>query len=263
MSEHEPVRIERRGRSAWIILSRPDRGNTIDLATARALMSAAAACDADEGISCVVLTGEGKLFCGGGDVQSFATAADDAPRLIRAITSHLHVAIATFARMDKPLVTVVNGPAAGAGLSLAILGDIALASRSAHFTVAYSGIGLTPDGGASWLLPRLVGLRRAQELVLTNRRLSADEAAEAGLVTRAVEHDQLIGEAEKVVEGLSRGATGAIGRARQLLLSSFGNGIETQMELESRAITASMATPDGREGVDSFLNKRRPDFAKG
>ena len=172
MSEHEPVRIERRGRSAWIVLSRPDRGNTIDLATARALMSAAAACDADEGISCVVLTGEGKLFCGGGDVQSFATAADDAPRLIRAITSHLHVAIATFARMDKPLVTVINGPAAGAGLSLAILGDIALASRSAHFTVAYTGIGLTPDGGASWLLPRLVGLRRAQELVLTNRRLT-------------------------------------------------------------------------------------------
>ncbi|MDT9598764.1 enoyl-CoA hydratase/isomerase family protein [Sphingosinicella rhizophila] len=262
MSDEYPVRFERRGPAAWIILSRPERGNTIDLATARALMELSAACDADQGIRCVVVTGEGKLFCGGGDVQSFTAAGAEAPQLIKAITAHLHVAIATFARMDKPLVTVINGPAAGAGLSLAALGDIALASRSAHFTLAYTAIGLSPDGGASWLLPRLVGLRRAQELVLTNRRMSADEAAEAGLITRAVDPNVLVSEADKVIEALAQGATGALGRSRQLLLSSFGNSLETQMELEARAITASMATADGREGVASFQEKRRPEFGR-
>jgi 2-(1,2-epoxy-1,2-dihydrophenyl)acetyl-CoA isomerase len=160
MSDAEPIRLETKDSVAWITLTRPQAGNTIDVAMARALMEASLSVDEDDAVRAVVLTGEGRLFCGGGDVQSFASAGEGVPALIKQITGPLHVAIARLARMNKPLVTLINGPAAGAGLSLAVLGDIALAARSAHFTVAYTAIGLTPDGGASWLLPRLVGMRR-------------------------------------------------------------------------------------------------------
>jgi 2-(1,2-epoxy-1,2-dihydrophenyl)acetyl-CoA isomerase len=166
--------------------------------------------------------------------------------------------MARFARMNKPLVTLVNGPAAGAGVSLAALGDIVLASRAAHFTLAYTAIGLTPDGGSSWLLPRLVGLRRAQELVLTNRRLSADEAADWGLITRAV--DDLEAAGEELIAQLAKGATTALGGARRLLLSSFGATFETQMETEARSIADHSRTPAAREGISAFIEKRPPAF---
>ncbi|MDB5722738.1 MAG: enoyl-CoA hydratase [Alphaproteobacteria bacterium] len=258
MSEGEPLRLEVKGGVGRITLTRPQSGNTIDVAMARALMEAALAVDEDDEVRAVVLTGEGKLFCGGGDVQTFASAGDSVPARIKEITGPLGVAVARLARMNKPLLTLINGPAAGAGLSLAVLGDIALAARTAHFTMAYTAIGLTPDGGASWLLPRLVGLRRAQELVLTNRRLSADEAAEWGLITRVV--DDLAGEGARVAAQLAVGATSALGSARRLLLSSFDTSLETQMELEARSISDHARTPHGREGIAAFLAKRAPVF---
>jgi 2-(1,2-epoxy-1,2-dihydrophenyl)acetyl-CoA isomerase len=258
MSEGEPLRLEKKDGVAWITLTRPHAGNTIDVPMARALMDAALSVDEDDKVRAVVLTGEGRLFCGGGDVQSFASAGESVPALIKQITGPLHVAIARLARMNKPLVTLINGPAAGAGLSLAVLGDIALAAPAAHFTVAYTAIGLTPDGGASWLLPRLVGLRRAQELVLTNRRLGAEEAAEWGLITRVV--DDLAGEGARLAAQLASGATAALGSSRRLLLGSFGTSLETQMELEARSISDHARTPHGREGVAAFLAKRVPEF---
>jgi 2-(1,2-epoxy-1,2-dihydrophenyl)acetyl-CoA isomerase len=176
------------------------------------------------------------------------------------ITGYLHVAIARLARMNKPLVTAVNGPAAGAGLSLAALGDIVLARRSSHFTLGYAGVGLVPDGGASWLLPRLIGMRRAQEMVLTNRRLSAEEAATCGLITRTVEDEDFLTETDRVVGSLAVAATGALGAARRLLLSSFSTTLETQMEFEARAITEAARTPNGIEGIGAFIEKRRPAF---
>lgn len=179
---------------------------------------------------------------------------------MKEITGYLHVAMSRLARMAKPLVTVINGPAAGAGLSLAILGDIALAAKSAHFTLAYPAIGLSPDGGATWMLPRLVGLRRAQEMALLNKRIGAEEAAAIGLITRTVEDAGLSNEAEAVVAQLAVSATAALGRARRLLLESFSATFETQMEFESRAIAESANAPDGREGVAAFIGKRKPEF---
>jgi len=257
----DPVCFERRGATAWITLDRPDKGNAIDLPTARALMLATIECDDDRAVRCVVLTGAGRLFCGGGDVAAFDAAGGGVARLIAEITANINAAVARLARMDKPLVTAINGPAAGAGFGLAILGDIALAARSAHFTLGYPAIGLSPDGGATWLLPRLVGLRRAQEMALTNRRIGAEEAASIGLITRLVDDGALAAEADALAQKLARSATRALGAMRALLLASYSATLETQLEQEARSIGELSRTPHGREGVRSFLEKRGADFA--
>lgn len=255
-----PVLTERRGPVAVLTLNRPDSGNAIDVPLARALMEAAIGCDEDDAVRCVLLTGSGRAFCAGGDLGAFATAGERAPALIKEITAYLHVAIARLAHMGKPLVTAINGAAAGAGLSLAILGDIALAAPTAHFTLAYTAVGLTPDGGSTWLLPRLIGLRRTQELVLTNRRVPAAEAAAIGLVTRVSAEGALMDEAAATADALAAGATAALGGARRLLLASFESGLETHMDRESRSIAAAIRTPHGREGIRAFLAKQKPDF---
>ncbi len=258
----DAIRLERFGAVVRLTLDRPRQGNAIDGAMASGLLAAASRCDRDPAVRCVVLTGAGRLFCGGGDVHGFAVAGDDAPRMVTEQAAVFHAAIARLARMEKPLVTAVNGPAAGAGLSLAVLGDVVLAAPDAHFTFGYTAIGFAPDGGASWLLPRLIGLRRTQELALTNRRVGAAEAVAIGLATRVAEGD-VLAEAMALAGTLAAGPVRAIGRTRALLLASFGNGLETQMELEARAIATSSGDAEGREGVAAFLARRAPVFAPG
>ena len=254
------VRIEHAGGVARLTLNRPESGNAIDIHLSRALMEAAIACDVDPSVRCVLLTGAGRMFCVGGDIAAFSGSGTQFSPLLKEMSGYLHMAISRFARMQKPLVTAINGPAAGAGLALALLGDVALASRAAKFNTAYAGIGLSPDGGTTWLMPRLIGLRRAQELVLTGRRLTADEAAEIRLVTRAVEPDGLEAEANAVAVQLAAGPTRALGRARSLLLSSLNTSLEEQLELESRAIAASGADTEAQEGVTAYTAKRKPNF---
>ena len=259
----DSVLLAREGGVARITLNRPDVGNALDIPMARALMEAAIACDEDDQVRCVLLTGAGRLFCAGGDLAGFAAAGDRLPAFLKEITAYVHSAVARLMRMDKPVVTAINGAAAGVGVGLAILGDIALADSKASFVLAYAGIGLSPDGGATWLLPRLVGMRRAQELCLLNRRVGADEAAAIGLVTRVAAEGALIDEAMAVASGLADGATPALGRTRRLLLDSAGATLETQLDSESRSIAALARTAQGKEGIAAFLAKRTPDFTKG
>jgi 2-(1,2-epoxy-1,2-dihydrophenyl)acetyl-CoA isomerase len=256
------IAFETAGPVATIVLERPDVGNAFTIPMARELMETALRCERDEAIRCVVVTGRGRFFCAGGDVQAFSNAGDKFPEFLREITTYLHSALSSLMRMNKPLISAVNGPVAGGGIGLAIAGDIVLADPSAHFTLAYTGIGLSPDGGSSWLLPRLIGLRRTQELCTTNRRVDAVEAAELGLVTRVVEEGQLEAETRKMAGQLARSATAALGAARRLMLESFSNSLESQMELESRTIAAQGATAEGREGVAAFIEKRKPRFAE-
>ena len=256
------VLFEVDGPVATITLNRPEVGNALDIPMSRELMELAIRCEGDAAIHCVVLTGAGKLFCGGGDMAAFAAAGEALPEFLREITTYLHSAISVFARMDKPLVTAINGSTAGAGIGLAILGDIALAEPTASFSLAYTGIGLTPDGGATWLLPRLIGLRRAQELCLTNRKVRAEEAASLGLVTRVVEAGTLAAEAAKVAGDLAKGATAALGATRKMLVESTSNTLESQLQLESRVISDQSRNDEGREGVTAFLEKRAPRFLK-
>jgi 2-(1,2-epoxy-1,2-dihydrophenyl)acetyl-CoA isomerase len=245
---------------AEITLARPASANAMDAAMMEELLDAAIRCDEDPSVRAVLLTGEGRAFCAGGDLASFSRLGDALPAALKRMTTHLHGAISRFARMDAPLVSAVNGVAAGAGMSLACAADLSLAAASARFTMAYTRAGLTPDGSATFFLSRLVGLRRAQELMLTNRMLSAPEAAEWGLVNRVVTDETLLDEARSLARSLAEGPTRAFGQVKRLLLLGEGNALEAQMEHEARAIADAARGADGREGIAAFLEKRPPRF---
>jgi 2-(1,2-epoxy-1,2-dihydrophenyl)acetyl-CoA isomerase len=247
---------------ARVTLNRPTKGNAIDLNLARSLFEAAIRCDTDPAVRCVVLSGAGRAFCVGGDLSLINNAGPKISSVLSELTGFLHMAVIRLARMRKPLVTLVNGPAAGAGLSLALLGDMVLAAESAHFTSAYAAVGLTPDGGLTWLLPRVLGLRRAQEIILTNRRIDSAEAERIGLVTRVVNDAAVVQEAAAVATRLAESPTQALGSARALLLDSFAVSMETQLEQEARTMTAAGTHAEGAEGIAAFLGKRKPDFAR-
>lgn len=259
----KPLVVDVSSGIARLTLNRPDRGNAIDQAMADALLDAALRCANDPQVRCVVLTGAGKMFCVGGDVAEFSANSDGIAQFLSRLAGTLHQAMSQFAMMKKPMITLVNGTAAGAGLSIAISGDITLADPAAMFTTAYLGIGLTPDGGMTWLLPRLVGMRKAQEMIITNRRVDATEAAAIGLVTRITAPGALTPEGDALALQLSRGAVAAMGQTRRLLHDSFSTGFASQMERELGSITAAGDGPEGREGIAAFLEHRKPDFSNG
>lgn len=260
VTDETPLLIERHGAVVRLILNRPKAGNAINVELARALMEAAIECDEDPTIRCVVLTGAGRMFCVGGDVKLFASAGDRIPHLLKELTSYLHSAVSRLARMRKPLITVINGPAAGAGFSLALLGDIALASNDASFTLAYGKLGLSPDGGSTWLLPRLIGLRRAQELMLMDPTLTAEQAVNLGLVTRLCAADELETQADALSDTLARGGVKAWGRTRELLLGAYGASLESHLEAEARSIALAGRGAESREGIAAFVERRPADF---
>ncbi len=255
-----PLKLERDGSIATITLDRPEAGNAIDVVMADALLASALECSGDPTVRAVILTGRGAMFCAGGDVKAIAGAGDAAPALIDRLTGPLHMAIARLARMEKPLITAINGTAAGAGLGLALIGDVALAARSARFAVAYGAIGLSPDAGTTWLLPRLVGLRQAQRLALEGERIDATEAERIGLISRVVDDADLPATARVIADRMATGAITAFARTRALLHASGGNGLETQLEREAVGISMSAREADGREGIAAFLERRPPRF---
>jgi len=256
----DPVLFEVRDNVAHVTLNRPQAGNALDLEMAKQLMAVSLRCEADRGVRTVLLKGAGKSFCAGGDVKIFL-AQKELPPYLREITSYLHLAISRFARLDAPVIAAVQGSAAGGGFSLAISCDLVLAAESATFLMAYSKIGMAPDGGSTYFLPRLVGLKRAMELTLTNRVLSAPEARDWGIVTEVVAPELLAARAEELARSLAQGPTGAFGAAKRLLHGGWNQTLETQMELESRAIAEAGGTADGQEGIRAFVEKRKAKFA--
>ena len=257
---YQHLRLERRDHVATITLDRPDAYNALDLGLGRELFHAALEVDEDPGVRCVVITGAGKAFCAGGDVKAFV---DNLPRigvLVKELTTYMHGAVSRLTRSVKPVIMAVNGVAAGGGLSFALSGDLVVAAESARFTMAYAKIAATPDGSSSYFLPRLVGLRRALELYLTNRVLSAREALEWGLVTRVVPDAELRSAVDALARELAAGPTLAFGGAKRLFHQSTWESLETQMELEAQAIAASGHTEDFRAGVTAFADKRTPIF---
>lgn len=246
---------------ARITLNRPLAGNAMTGPMVQALLDAAVACDVDPAVRCVVLTGAGRHFCAGGDLGALRAMLDAGAAVpVGTQTGQLHSAISRFARMPKPVLALVNGPAAGAGMSLALVGDVVLAARSARFSTAYRAIGLTADGGLSWQLPRLVGLRRAQELLFTRRSLDAAAAADLGLVTALCDDDALATEGERYAAMLSGSPVGAIGATKHLLLASYGADLEGQLEREARSITRAVQGAEFAEGVAAAVERRAPTF---
>ncbi|MFD6280051.1 enoyl-CoA hydratase/isomerase family protein [Streptomyces sp. NPDC060209] len=247
---------------AHVTLRRGEAGNAIDLRMARGLLDAARVCQR-EGARAVLLTGEGKSFCVGGDLREFSQFTGEAlEKHLIAVTDALHDALRTFAALDAPVVAAVQGAVAGAGIGLAAAADVTLAADNASFTAAYTGIGYSPDGGVSWFLPRIVGPKRALDLLLTNRRLPAAEAAAIGLVSRVVAPDRLSAEATRTAEALRRGPTAAFGATRRLLAAGLTADLGPHLDSEARAIAAAAASDEGREGVAAFLSKRAPEFTR-
>jgi 2-(1,2-epoxy-1,2-dihydrophenyl)acetyl-CoA isomerase len=247
-------------RVATITLNRPSNFNALTLTMARDLHLAAIECDEDPSIRAVVVTGAGKAFFAGGDLASFEEAGDDRGRLIKELTTYFHAAISRFNRMDAPVLAAVNGVAAGAGFSFLLSVDLAVAAKSAKFTMAYTKAGLTPDGSSSYFLPRIVGLRRAHELTLTNRTLSASEALEWGIVNEVVDDAETLPRTLALATELASGPTRSLGDAKRLMREGTDESLESQMEREARCITASAMRNDGREGVAAFIEKRAPMF---
>jgi 2-(1,2-epoxy-1,2-dihydrophenyl)acetyl-CoA isomerase len=246
---------------ARITINRPAQMNAIDVQTAKELALAAKQCSADSAVRCVVLTGAGdRAFCAGGDVAGFASDPERVDSLIEEMTVHLHEAISVFARMRAPVVAEVNGTAAGAGLGLIAAADLAVASRKAKFTSAYTKIGLSPDGSSTWFMPRLIGHRRTKELFLLNRVLSADEAMAWGLVNRVVAPEELAATVDEIAQQLARGPTLAFAAVKRLLLSSDDEDLEQQMKHESASIVQMSRSHDGLAGVKAFKDKVEPSF---
>ncbi len=257
---YETLLFDVADRVATITLNRPKAANSLDLTMGRELMQAAICCDEDPEVRAVVVTATGKMFCAGGDLRSFAAELDRLPFLLKELTVYLHAAISRMARMDAPVVNAINGTAAGAGMSLAVAGDFVIAAESARFTMSYTRAGLAPDGSSTYYLPRLIGSKRTLDLMITNRVLSASEAMEWGLVGQVVADDELASAAAKLAAELAEGPTHTFGMVKRLVQGSFGESLETQMELEARAIAECGGSPDGREGITAFLEKRPPKF---
>jgi 2-(1,2-epoxy-1,2-dihydrophenyl)acetyl-CoA isomerase len=256
----ETLQYQQSGPVVTVTLNRPEAANGMNDTMTRELADAAKRADTAD-TKVVVLTGAGRFFCAGGDLKAMAASPLGPGPFVKGIADDLHQAISTFARMDAVVITAVNGVAAGAGFSLAVSGDLVLTSDKASFTMAYTKAGLSPDGSASYYLPRIIGVRRTQELMLTNRTLNAAEALDWGLVNEVVTAAELTGRATELAHQIASGAKGSGAAVKKLVLASFGNDIETQMALEAALIAENADGPDGNEGIDAFLNKRAPNFA--
>jgi 2-(1,2-epoxy-1,2-dihydrophenyl)acetyl-CoA isomerase len=255
------VRLEIRDAIAFLTLSRPDAANTMNLEFGREFLSAVFAIEA-AAVRAIVLTGQGKNFCFGGDLKGMVASGGDVHAYLRELTTNLHTGIALLARLDAPVIAAVNGTAAGAGLGLVLAADLAIAARSAKFAPAYTGVGLTPDAGCTFLLPRAVGYKRAMELFLTNRVLDAQEALEWGLVNQVVDDESLAHTAGVLAARLAAGPVGAFGAVKRLLAEAVP-GLEAQLARESTSISSRGTTAEGREGIAAFLEKRPPKWTEG
>ena len=243
-----------------ITLNRPDEGNPVVHGMVEELLDKAIICDEDPAIRAVVLTGKGQMFCVGGGLKDFAEQGDNITRHLKLVTQLFHAAISKFNRMAPPVIAAINGTAAGGGLSLALTTDLAISAESAKFTMAYTNAGLAPDGSSSFYLAKMVGMRRAKEMALLNTVLSAEQALDWGLINKMVPDDELMTNAMAMARKLAQGSMTAYGETKRLILAGATESLESQMELEGRAISSLAGSPDGREGVGAFIDKRKPEF---
>jgi 2-(1,2-epoxy-1,2-dihydrophenyl)acetyl-CoA isomerase len=257
----DSVKVRRDGAVGVIQLDRPGSYNALDGDMIRGLFEAVVKIRAMEGIRAVLLTGTGDFFCPGADIKWMTANEGRFSEAVDEVLAYLHAAQSRITRTGLPVVTAVNGIAAGGGLALAMVGDIVLAREDARFVAAYTRIGLNPDGGLTFYLGRLLGVRRALDLVLTNRELNATQAQEWGLVTRVLPKADFAAQAMAVAQELAAGPTLALGRSRDLLYHSWNNGLEAQLERETQHIVAATRTEDMRNGIKAFVEKRKPTFA--
>lgn len=263
---NDTVLLTRDGPVATLTLNRPDALNTLDFPMIDALVAHTAACAANASLRVVVLRGAGRHFMAGGDIRTFAANMDQ-PRAarteaFRCMVERLHAAIESLHRMPHPVVGRVHGAVAGFGLSLMNACDLVVASDDAYFASAYRQIALTPDGGGSWSLPRVVGLRKAMEIFLLGERFGAAEALALGIVNRVVPADGLDAAIEAIVGALATGPAVALRNAKRLVREAMGRTLSEQLQAEATSFAECAGTPDFEEGIAAFLAKRTPRFAR-
>ncbi len=245
---------------ATVRLNDPDTMNALSVPMANRLREVLGGLAEQSDVRALVVTGTGRGFCAGGDVQSFYDNRDDPEEVMGQILEGLHGAIDVLINLPFPTIAAINGVVAGAGMGLALATDLAVAVESAMFTMAYTGIGVSPDGSSTFSLPRLVGPRVAMDMVLTNRRVLAPEAVELGLINQAVADDDFEVTVTGLATRLAAGPTLAYVRARNLIRSSYGNDPVAQMQLEADSILAAGTSKDFYEGITAFIEKRKPEF---
>ena len=269
MSEIKPpelktLKIESEGQIGTLTLNRPDAMNAMNPELIFELTVAAAWLADRAPFRALIVTGAGRAFSAGGDVNWFQKGIDDPehdlPSDVRRGAEVLHQAIVDFRRIPYPVVGAVNGPAAGAGFSLALMCDLRIASDQASFVVAYGRIGASPDGGMTYFLPRVIGPAKALELALNDPVLDAEAALEAGLVSKVVAADELLGAAREKAESLSERAPHYVRMAKSLINESLEHNLTEHLQLERHGIADSMGTEDLRNGVKAFFAGEKPQF---
>ena len=245
-----------------ITLDRPEANNALHADAAKELWEATIELTEDPAVRAILIRANGKMFCSGGDLKYMLALEDEAAlaKALKVTTTYFHAAVSRLLRANAPVVMAIQGAAGGGGFSFAITGDIVIAAESAKFKMAYTASGISPDGGSTWFLPRLVGLRVAQRLALENPTLTAQEALGINLITQVVPDDELAEAAMAAARRFADGPTLAYGRVKQLFAETWANGAEHQMELETLALAASARTQDMNEGLAAFSAKRAPQF---
>jgi len=259
MTDYQTIIAEKKGDVLVLTLNRPDRLNAASIDLAQEL--SAALYDL-QGARAVLLTGAGRAFCSGADLQSrggdSAVAGGDASH--RALMNFYNPLMSQLLHLPVPVVTAVNGPAAGVGCSMALAGDFVLAGKSAYLLQAFVNIGLVPDGGSTWLLARAVGKARATQMMMLGERIGADQAADWGLIYRAVEDAQLMEEALALATRLAAGPTVALAAMRRTIMTALDGSFDQTLRAEAEGQRAAGNSHDAREGAKSFIEKRKPAF---
>jgi 2-(1,2-epoxy-1,2-dihydrophenyl)acetyl-CoA isomerase len=257
----ETILFSTDGGAARLTLNRPDRLNSFTVKMHEEIAAALADIDADKTIRVLLISGAGRGFCAGQDLSDRAVAPGaEAPDLGESVEKRYNPLIRRLTALPMPVVASVNGVAAGAGASLAFAADICLAAKSAKFIMSFANIGLVPDSGSSWALPRSAGQARALGLALTGDPLSAETAADWGLIWKCVDDDKLAAEAEVLVTKLASAPTRGLAETKKLIRGAFTRTLSEQLDLERDRMRELGRSEDYREGVDAFLNKRKPMF---
>lgn len=246
---------------ARLQLNRPEASNGLDVPLLRALHEAILACHADPAVRVVLLTGAGRNFCAGGDVKTFESKGEQLPAYLREATAWLQLATAALIQLRVPVVTAVQGFAAGGGgMGLVCASDVVVAGESAKFFSGAVRVGMAPDGGSSVTLTQLVGLRQALRILLTNPTLSAAEALEIGLITEVVADDALTARAEELVTQLADLPPLALSATKRLVWSGVGQSVEQRLAEEARTVSELSGTADSLEGLRAVIERRPPRF---
>lgn len=254
------IEVKADGAIVQILLNRPEAFNALDLDLVEALAGHLTTFAADDAVRGIVISGNGKAFCAGGDLKWVSGYPHGASAAFHKLVGRAHQAVTEIRRMKKPVIAAINGIAAGGGFSLALACDLRVMARSAILRQAYTSNGLCIDGGGTFTLPRMVGLARALEIVAFDRPISSEQALAWGLVTKVVEDGRALEEAVKMAHELSRCSVSSFGWSKQLLTDSFNTAFETHIERERAGICSCAAHADGREGLQAFMEKRKPAF---